>query len=152
MAERHALLVRPTRESQYPKRIRDIPINAIGLSGIRSVARNERPCLLSTTIRLTCENPDGSTRFEIDYQRDTRSDYPSLFIQKPNRTRSSSDFYAWCLYSTRKIFTRRTVGELLQNLYIYICIYMSLFQVWFIERLYEEVMNNECRIFFEFGC
>lgn len=42
------------------------------------------------------------------------------------------------------------MGELLQNFYI--CIYMSLFQVWFIERLYEEVMNNECRIFFEFGC
>lgn len=38
------------------------------------------------------------------------------------------------------------------RIFIYICIYMSLFQVWFIERLYEEVMNNECRIFFEFGC
>lgn len=68
VAERHALLVRPTRESQYPKRIRDIPINAIGLSGIRSVART-RDRAFSTLNVTTCENPDGSTRFEIDYQR-----------------------------------------------------------------------------------
>lgn len=120
--------------------------------------RNERPCaclLLRYTIQLTCENPDGSTRFEIDYRRDTRSDYPSLFIQKPNRTRSSYELlHSAYLYSTCKLFTRRTtvrlsfvwvLFEFRSRVSEFLYRYMSLsFEVW---CLYEEVMNNELYLF-----
>lgn len=42
------------------------------------------------------------------------------------------------------------MGELLQNFYIYIYVFVpSLVHRTFV---HEEVMNNECRIFFEFGC
>lgn len=100
--------------------------------------RNERPCaclLLRYTIQLTCENPDGSTRFEIDYRRDTRSDYPSLFIQKPNRTRSSYELlHSAYLYSTCKLFTRRTTVRLsfvwvsFESFRIFIQIYVFVFR------------------------
>lgn len=119
--------------------------------------RNERPCaclLLRYTIQLTCENPDGSTRFEIDYRRDTRSDYPSLFIQKPNRTRSS---YARsellysatiCIPSASFSGEQRCVWVLFEfrsRVSEFLYRYMSLsFEVW---CLYEEVMNNELYLF-----
>lgn len=118
VAERHALLVRPTRESQYPKRIRDIPINAIGLSGIRSVVAKEREtvCLPSPPLHYTTYVWE-SRRF--DALRDRLPERYALRLPvtfhsktKPHtiQLRSLRTFIlGYYLYSKCKLFRRTTV-------------------------------------------
>lgn len=75
---------------------------------IRGEERETVPSPLLYNLRVRIPTVRRASR---SITRDTRSDYPSLFIQKPNRTLIETRSHFYLSYSTPKIFTRRTMEE-----------------------------------------